>query len=316
MDQPRKRPLKVGVFLPFMEYMIDGKTPRWTDFTAMAQCAEDAGFDSIWLGDHLIIHSDQPISYAGGARDIGSWECWSILSALAAVTRRIELGPLVACTSFRNPALLTKMADTVDEISGGRLILGLGAGDHEPEFRAFGYPHDHRASRFEEALTIIHTLLRKGQVDFAGTYYQVRDCELRPRGPRPAGPPILIGSLGHGPRMLRLTAQYADYWNGWIAFDKSHPSAIPPLRAAVDAACRAVGRDPLSLTRTAAIVVNVSGQDDCPFPSPLKGTPDQLAAALRSFAQEGIAHVQLLLHPYTLASIEALRPVLHVLDQG
>src|SRR5262249_11819737 len=159
MNQPTKRPLKVGLFLPFAENMIDGKSPRWSDLVSMAQCAEDVGFDSLWLGDHLVIRSDQPIPWASGAKNIGTWECWSVLSALAAVTRRVELGPLVTCTGFRNPALIARMADTVDEISGGRLILGLGAGYHEPEYRAFGYPYDHRASRFAEALTIIHTLL-------------------------------------------------------------------------------------------------------------------------------------------------------------
>jgi alkanesulfonate monooxygenase SsuD/methylene tetrahydromethanopterin reductase-like flavin-dependent oxidoreductase (luciferase family) len=314
MDQPRKRPLKIGIFLPFMEFMMEGKTPRWADLAAMAQCAEDVGFDSIWLGDHLIIHSEQPIPWAGGAKKIGPWECWSILSALAAVTRRVELGPLVACTGFRNPALFAKMADTVDEISGGRLILGLGAGYVEPEYRAFGYPYDHRGSRFEEALTIIHSLLRKGQVDFNGSYYQARECELRPRGPRLAGPPILIGSTGQ--RMLRLTAQYAEYWNGWIVFDKSHPSAIPPLRTAVDAACREVGRDPATLARTVTIAVSLSNKGDSPFPSALTGASDEIAAALKSFVREGITHVQLVLHPYTVASIEALESVLDILDQG
>src|SRR2546423_868202 len=180
MDKSPKRPLKVGIILPFFEYMMDGKTPRWSDLVAMAQCADETGFDSIWLGDHLITHSEQPIAWAAGAKIIGPWEYWSILSALAAVTHHVELGPLVACTSFREPALLAKMADTVDEISGGRLILGLGAGWNEVEFQAFGYPFDHRASRFEEALTIIHGLLREGHVDFAGQYYQARNCELRP----------------------------------------------------------------------------------------------------------------------------------------
>ena len=121
---------------------------------AMARRAEEVGFDSVWTIDHINLPS------LGGGPQKGVWECWSLLAALAACTSRVELGPLVTPTSFRNPALLAKMADTVEEISGGRLILGLGAGWHEPEYRAMGLPYDHRVSRFEEALTIIHGLLR------------------------------------------------------------------------------------------------------------------------------------------------------------
>src|SRR5262245_58433570 len=181
MDHPTKRPLKIGVFLPFAEYMMGGETSRWTDLMAMTQRAEELGYDSAWLGEHLLARFPEPVEWAGGHATLGAWNCWSLLAALAAVTKRIELGPLVACTSFHNPALLAKMADTVEEISGGRLILGLGAGWHAPEYQAFGYPFDHRASRFEEAITIIHSLLRTGQIDFAGQYYQARECELRPR---------------------------------------------------------------------------------------------------------------------------------------
>ena len=175
-----KRPLKVGLMLPDTELEMGGGSARWNDLLRMAQLAEEMGFDSIWVSDHLIFRFEDKAPQ-------GVWECWSLLAALAAVTQRVELGPLVSCTSFRNPALLAKIADTIDEISGGRLILGLGAGWHEPEYTAFGYPFDHRVSRFAEAMAIIHGLLRHGQVDLDGTYYQARDCELRPRGPRPPG---------------------------------------------------------------------------------------------------------------------------------
>lgn len=161
MSELRKRALKVGVFLPFAEQMMDGLTPGWDEIKDMAQCAEAVGFDSALLGDHLLFRSDEPIPWTNGANVSGAWECWSILARLAAVTKRIELGPLVTCTSFRNPALLAKMAATVDEISHGRLILGLGAGWYEAEYRAFDYPFDRRVSRFAEALTIIHGLLRQ-----------------------------------------------------------------------------------------------------------------------------------------------------------
>jgi alkanesulfonate monooxygenase SsuD/methylene tetrahydromethanopterin reductase-like flavin-dependent oxidoreductase (luciferase family) len=301
---PKRRPLAVGLILPMTEREMAGQTAHWTDLLAMARRAEELGFDSVWIEDHLLFR------FAGQEAQ-APWECWSMLAALAASTSRVALGPLVTCTGFRNPALLAKMAGTVDEISGGRLILGLGAGWHEPEYSAFGYPFDHRVSRFEEALTIIAGLLRDGHVDVEGTYYQARDCELRPRGPRPGGPPIMIGTTG--PRMLRLTATQADLWNGWA---RRHPAEIAVDRAQVDAACAAVGRDPASLGRTVSVLVDLPGRAGRPSePRPtLSGAPVELAATLRALAHEGISHVQLWLDPSTLAGLEAFAPVLALLD--
>ena len=171
--------IKVGLDLPTSDRTGLG----WSELLDIAMLAEDVGFDSIWLDDHLLYHM------RGAAEPNGNWESWSMLSALAACTKTVELGNLVLGMGFRNPALLAKMADTVDEISGGRLILGVGTGYHEVEYRAFGYPFDHRYSRFEEAIQIVSALLKTSEVDFDGTYYQARDCELKPRGPRPEGPP-------------------------------------------------------------------------------------------------------------------------------
>ena len=306
-----KRPLKVGINLPTTEGALAGKTARWSDLFAFAERAEVLGFDSLWVPDHLLIRWQEQTH--------GIWECWSLLSALAAVTHLVELGSLVSSTTFRNPALLAKMADTVDEISGGRLVVGLGAGWDGPEDRAFDLKSDHRVDRFEEALQIIVPLLRTGRVDFAGTYYQARDCELRPRGPRPGGPPVLIGAKG--PRMLRLAATYADLWN--IQGPLRRPEEVIPLRAAGDAACAEVGRDPTTLARSASVVVNLpmtqtrseqhaSAQGRQPEPT----SPEEVAETLRGYAREGLSHVQLWLVPTTIASLEWFKAVLELLDRS
>ena len=288
------RRLKVGIELPIAENKGRDGTPRWRDIAAMARRAEAVGFDSVWVEDHLLFRYD-------GQPTQGVWDGWPLLAAIAATTERVEIGPLVACNSFRNPALLAKMADTVDEISNGRLILGLGAGWHEPEYQAFGYPFDHRVSRFEEGLKIVHGLLRDGQIDFDGTYYQARECELRPRGPRPQGPPILLGTTGE--RMLRLTAQYADLWNTYFSGIQNNPANVAPLRARVDAACRAVGRDPATLGRTAALLINMG---------PAQGG-STLAPHWSVTPLEGVSHVIVWLEPNTLESIETFAPVLALL---
>ncbi len=308
------RPLKIGLFLPFAERMLDGETPRWADLLAMAQLAEQIGCDALWFGDHLSLHVSDPA---------GCWEAWTLLSALAATTTRVQLGPLVSPTSFRNPALLAKMAATLDEVSDGRLILGLGAGYVEEEYRAFGFPYDHRGSRFVEAFAIITGLLRTGYVDFAGTYYQARECALRPRGPRPQGPPIIVGTRGQ--RLLRLTAEGADGWNAWLVNAQPGSSALAAARPALvelDAACRAVGRDPATLDRSVTIAIDTTGATVAAhaFPppggyAPLVGDPAMLARQLAAFAAEGIDQLQLALVPCTLATIAALAPVLEELDR-
>ncbi len=302
-----RRPLKVGIQLPEVEREV-----RWPEYRAMARLAEDVGFDSIWMGDHLLYRSE-----ALGAR--GPWEAWTMLAGLAEATSRIALGPLVACTSFHNPAMLAKMAATVDEISGGRLILGLGAGWNETEYRAFGFPFDRRISRFAEAFTIIRTLLREGRVDFAGEFYTARDCELLPRPIRRGGPPLMVGS--RGARMLEITIPHVDSWNVWYADTGNRPVGVPALRDQVDAACRAAGREPSAVERTVAVLVRLpggSGRDQGDTEAvapPLEGDPDVIAEALRAYAREGISHVQLVVDPITTASIEGLGAVLARLDR-
>ncbi len=282
-NQNRRR-MEVGIVLPIGEDEDNGgAAPRFAETRVLAQQIEAAGFDSVWIYDHLLFRfPEQPPS--------GTWEAWTLMTAVAAVTQRVKIGAIVLCVPFRNPAVLAKMAATLDEVSDGRLILGLGAGWHQPEFDAFGVPFDHLASRFEEALQIICPLLREGYVDFKGTYYQAPDCELRPRGPRPAGPPILVGA--GKPRMLQLTARYADAWNiAWLGT----PDRLVERRPAIEAACAEQGRDPATLEITVGVAVahhrpDESPQEEDPGRKPLSGSPDEVAAGLRAFEQAGVGH--------------------------
>jgi alkanesulfonate monooxygenase SsuD/methylene tetrahydromethanopterin reductase-like flavin-dependent oxidoreductase (luciferase family) len=255
-------------------------------------------------------------------RRFGVWECWSWIAALAAVTQHIALGTFVCANTHRNPALLAKIADTVDEISGGRLTLGMGSGGGDTQHRAFGFDWDHRFGRFAEGIRIVHELLHTGHSTQHGTWYQTENCELRPRGPRPGGLPILVGTVGVGPRMLGATAQYADEWTVLLPWTgASDPARIPALRAAADEACRQVGRDPASLRRSAGIGISLGGSrvgfgtwDQTK--NAITGSPEQIAECLREFAAKGIDQVQVFLGPTTVAGVEAFAPVLELLDRG
>lgn len=312
------RPIEVGLFLPVADIAYRGSPSSWEDVLAVTTRAEELGFNSIWLADHLLADFGWESEPRLSVR-----ECWSLLAALAAVTSRIELGPLVSCTAYRSPTVLAAIVDTVQEISGNRLILGLGAGWHEPEFSAFGFPFDHRASRFEEAVEIITRLLGGERVTFDGQYYQARDCELRTRGPRPAKPPIVIGAKG--PRMMELTARYADVWDSDFLVDPADYKQVRETVALLDTACKAVGRNPSSLQRTVSIRVNMPGcgtPDDHPLLEgraanlPVSGSPEELAALLRAYAEEGFSRVQVWLDPNTVEGVEAFAPVLELLDRG
>ena len=294
---------KIGLQLPEVEYQA-----RWSDYLAMARQAEDAGFDSLWVGDHLLYRDDQH-----GTR--GPWECFTLLTALATATSRVELGPLVASTSFRNPAMTAKIAETIDEISGGRFILGLGAGWNRTEYAAYGYPFDHRISRFEEAFTIIRSLIRTGEVSFSGRWYQAEEAELIPRGPRGANLPLLIGSTGE--RMLRITLPYVDQWNIWYADFGNHVEGLAPYVQRVDRIAAEVGRKPKSIVKTAAVLVQApggggraSGASSEREIHPISGSPSEVATQLAAFAAAGIGHLQIVLDPITPAAIEWLTPAI------
>jgi probable F420-dependent oxidoreductase len=272
--------MKIGAFSRTGERTLNGQRVRFNDIKELAVAAEAVGLDSFWLPDHFIYRPHEP-------DQLGCWEVFTFLSALASVTATIALGPFVAATSFRNPALLAKMADALDEIAGGRFILGLGAGNWEPEHTAFGYPFDHRAGRFEEAMQVIAPLLREGRVDFHGKYHDATECVLRPHGPSPSGPPIWVGARGE--RMLRIIARHADAYN---AIWPINPAQVTERWEQMVVACKEVGRDPATLELTVGTFVHLpeNGQpadDD----RAISGDYEEIAAQLQAFAAVGVRHL-------------------------
>lgn len=295
--------MKIGLLVSIANEPQTNRKRPYAEIRATAQQAEADGFDSIWLADHLMYRDP-------GEPTHGIWECWTMLSALAEATQRVEIGPLVLCNSFRDPAILAKMATAADEVSGGRLILGVGAGWNEPEYQAFGLPFDHRVSRFEEALQILRPLLRDRHVDFSGQYYQARDCDDVPRGPREEGPPLMVG--GEGPRMIKLAAQYADMWNiGYMG----RPETMAEPFASIEAACRQVGRDPATIDVTAFIGLwfpDLQGKKPGFSGRPLTGTVEEIAETMRGYAELGVPHIIFQCAPSTPESLLRLTAALRL----
>jgi alkanesulfonate monooxygenase SsuD/methylene tetrahydromethanopterin reductase-like flavin-dependent oxidoreductase (luciferase family) len=295
------RPCKVGVQLPEVERFVP-----WPEYLDLARRAEEAGYDSIWVGDHLIY--DLP---DGSTR--GPYEAWTTLAAIAAVTERVEIGPLVASTSFHAPAVLAKHAATVDAISQGRLIMGLGAGWNRREYDAFGLPYDRRVSRFEEALAIIAPLLREGRTTFHGQFYDVDDCVLDPRPVREGGPPIMLGS--NSPRMLSIGLPVVDSWNVWWSIYENSVERFAEIKAEVDA----VMPEGRYVEATAAVLVTLPGgvgrlMGEAYDAMVTTVTPDDLGDHVRGLADAGATHLQLVLDPVTAESVDTIGAALADLE--
>jgi alkanesulfonate monooxygenase SsuD/methylene tetrahydromethanopterin reductase-like flavin-dependent oxidoreductase (luciferase family) len=288
--------VKVGVQLPEVEREV-----RWLEYAQLARAAEETGFDSIWVGDHLL--------YRGETRpERGPWDCWTLLAGLAVATERVALGPLVACTAFREPGLLARAAAAVDELSQGRLRVAVGAGWNESEFRAFGLPFDHRVSRFEEAFEIVRRLLAGERVTVSGRYHDVDDAVLLP--PPTRRPPMMVG--GDGVRLLAATLPYVEAWNAWFNRFGNRPEGFSALNDRVDEACERVGRDPATLVRSVCLLVEVEGGGG-ERPTDATSPPireDQLAELLGEFAAAGVDEAILVLDPINEHSIRSLRTAL------
>ena len=305
----QKRPMGLSLMLPIAEMnAVDNasEADRFWDTVALAKLAVEIGYDMLWLPDHFILKLER---HGGEAR--GVWDCWTTAAGLAAAVPGVPLGTMVACTSFHNPGSIAKMAEVIDDISGGNFVLGLGCGWHDDEYRMYGLPFDHRVARFEEALQIISPLVRTGRATFEGQYYQARDAVNFPRGPRwrEGGPPILFGA--QQPRMTRLTALYADAWDAnW----QTDPQVVAELMTKVDGACLEVGRDPSGLVRTGGTQfwMGVHPFDFGPF----RGSKEEMVETMHAFASLGLRDYRATPSPCTLETLEAFGEVIAAFDRG
>ena len=304
------RDLKLGFVLPLLEDPDTGRVHRWSELRTMARLAEDIGFDTVWVPDELLWRFD---AWPGPR---GWWECIAITGAVADATERIEVGTWVLSANQRNPGITVRAVETLDEISGGRFVFGLGAGSGDSEAEAFGLPRDRVVSRFEDALEIIMPMLRTGRADHAGPYHAAKDLESRPRGPRAGAIPLMIGA--GGPRTIALAARHADVWS-YYAQERSEPAEFAPLVRMLETACAEIGRDPTTIGRSAGIFVEpteATGSEALGFGVPLRGSADRIADVVLAFREVGITQVECMLWPWNLEALEAMRPVVERLQRA
>jgi alkanesulfonate monooxygenase SsuD/methylene tetrahydromethanopterin reductase-like flavin-dependent oxidoreductase (luciferase family) len=298
--RPVSRSFRVGVQLPEVEREVS-----WREIMAIAQCAEACGFDSVWTGDHLLYRDD-------GREERGPLDAWSVLAGLAAVTERVEIGPLVACAGFRAAGLLARAAATVDNMSGGRLVLGLGCGWNRVEFDAFGIPFDNRVARFETSFGAIRRLLAGEHVTGEGPFGVLDNAVVLPR-PASARPiPLMVGS--NAPRMLGITLPHVNRWNTWWDSYGNTASGFEELNARISEACTACGRPPTELERSACMLVVLdpnSGERSVPVGvEPVGGSNEEIAEKMQALADAGADEIILVVDPITEASVDRLGEVL------
>lgn len=293
-DQLRR--LRIGVQLNTTQREF-----RWSEIRELARAVEVAGLDSVWTEDH-IQYQDK------SGRWIAPWDAWTILAGIATVTERVRIGTMVSPLSLRHPVLLARHAASVQEVSGGRLVLGIGLGHGEAEYRALGTNLEHRFGKFREAFEILLQALEEGAADHQGRYFTTEGFRLLPRPDDLARPALMIGS--DGPKTLRLTLPHVESWN-WDGF-VDDPEEFAAASRAVDAICAEVGRDPRDVQRTAHLVVRLSNPEGLPIdPLPphlriIEGETDAVAARLRAFADAGADEVMLIVDPARTEAMDEL----------
>jgi len=295
---------EIGVMLPVMQYGPDRITTRWQDLRRMALLAESIGFDTLWTPDELLWRGEE------GEPHRGVWDGISMAGAVAATTSTIKVGTWVMSALHRNPGIIAKTAETLDEISGGRFIFGLGAGHEWPgQARFFGLPEDRIFARFDEALQVIVPLVRGGYANFEGEFYAARDLPQQPVGPRPNAIPLLIG--GNGPKGQRHAVLHADIWSGY-AEERAHIDELGPRLVSLEAICEELGRDPATIGRGAGLSVHPLEPAGV-RPGLISGEAEEIADALRTFREAGFTQVDLMMARGSIESFEAMAPVVELL---
>lgn len=275
-----------------------GNGQTWQDTLEGCRYAESTGWDGIWYADHFMPNEenvDQPIH-----------EAWSILAAIAASVPRVRIGPLVAGNTYRNPALTAKIAATVDHISGGRVVLGLGAGWQENEHEKYGFEFSTvkgRLDRLDEAVEIVTSLLSNNRTNYQGDHYTILDAPLDPK-PVQTKIPLMIGGGGRK-RTLRTAAIHADEWNYW-----GMPSDIAELCQVLDTHCDDVGRDPAEIERSACALMFIADNEeklerfrDTDFGrATIVGTPTEVIDIVGEYAEVGLD--ELIVPDFTFGPLE------------
>ena len=296
-----------GLVLPMFERPVDGMKPTWAEIRAEVERAEELGFDTVWTADEIVWRFPE----WPGPR--GWWECLTMTGAVAAYSSTLQVGTWVMSALHHNPGMVVSAAETLDEISGGRFVLGLGAGHPGGGAKEFGYPADKTVSRYAEALEIIVPLLRGKTVTFNGEFHCADGAEVLPRGPRPGQIPLMLG--GHSPRTMTLAATYADTWSAF-ATTSSLPGAFVTMIEQLDKICEGIGRDPASIARSVGVFVEPGDAklaEAIGFGVGITGSTDQITETIAGFADVGVTRVEIFPYPNTIETLERLTAVLGAL---
>ena len=294
---------ELGAVIPILESGSERLVPRGDEVLEQARRAEEIGFDTVWVPDELLWQVE-------GEPPRGAWDGISMAGAIAAVTSRAKVGTWVMSALHRNPGIIAKTAETLDEISGGRFVFGLGAGHAWPgQAHAFGLPETEVWARFEEALQIIVPLLRNGRADFEGRLHAAHALVQAPRGPRPGRIPIMLG--GNGPKGRRLAVQLADIYSCYV---EQHATAdeVRPHIESLEVACAEAERDPASIGRSVGVYAHPLEPAGVRS-SRLSGSTEQIADGIRAFRGAGFTQVELMYAPPTMAALDALAPVVEAI---
>lgn len=302
------RPLELGVVLPTIGLPMNQGYGSWSRISSVALEAEEVGFDTVWVPDELLW------KFPPDFTPMGTWECVAMASAISVVTESVRVGSWVLSALHRNPGLTVKVAETIDEISGGRFLFGFGAGHSGTQGAAFGYPPDQTVGRYEEALNVVIPLLREGEATYVGQYHSALEQNNIPRGPQGERMRLLLA--GHGPRTVGLAVKHADIWSGY-ATKSSLPDAFVDLVHLVERTCDEQARDPESLGKSIGVFLEPSDQgmaEAIGLGVPIVGPPSEAAERIHEFARMGVSMLELVPVPFNENAMEYMAELIGILD--